>query len=300
MIGIRLIPLLIAAGHQVTAVVRSQSKAEQSRLAGAQPVQIDLFDRESVSQVVRGHDAIINLVTHIPPSSRAFFRSAWVENDRLRKSVSANLVNAAIASGVRRFLQESFAPVYMDGGDQWIDESWPIEPVSYNRTVLDAEKAANEFSESGGTGVILRFSFFYGPDPGGATLDIIRILRKGWVPLPVSPDGFISSLSHDDAATAVVEALQIPAGIFNVTDHEPVRRREFFNSLAEALGISHPKFPPKWLGSLTGSIGKMLSRSLRISNRKLCAASEWKPKYPSVREGWQALVQQLARSRSNH
>ena len=56
----------------------------------------------------------------------------------------------------------SFAPVYPDRGDQWIDERTPIAPVRYNRTVADAERSA-ERPRSGGAGVVLRFAMFYGP-----------------------------------------------------------------------------------------------------------------------------------------
>jgi nucleoside-diphosphate-sugar epimerase len=229
----------------------------------------------------------------IPPTSLIFFRSAWRENDHIRKLGSANLVDAAIFTGVQKFIQESLAIIYRDRGDEWIDEEWHLEPVRYNTTVLDAEKSVDRFIRSGGTGVALRFSYFYGPDEGGATMDIIKFLRKGWVPFPVTPEGFMSSISHDDVATALVAALDVPSGIYNASDDEPLRRKELINSLADALGISHPKFPPRWIGKLTGSMGEMMSRSLRISNRKFRKVSGWKPQFQSVREGWRDLVQKI-------
>ena len=78
--------------------------------------------------------------------------------------------------------------------------------------------------------------------------------------------------------------------MYNVVDDEPVTRREYFDSLARALGVPPPKFPPHWMGLLFGSVGELLSRSQRISNRKLKSVSAWTPKYPSVREGWPAVV----------
>lgn len=293
-VGKRAVPSLLNSGNQVTAVARSQQKAETLQQMGAEAVQVDLFDLEKLKQAVKGHDAIINVATHIPPTSRAFLKSAWKENNRIRKFGSANLVDAAISTGVQIFIQESFAPIYRDHADEWIDENWTVQPVRYNQTALDAEKSVDRFIKSGGTGIVLRFSLFYGPDHGGATLDIIRFVKKGLVPLPASPEGFTSSISHDDAATAVVAALSVPSGIYNISDDEPVRRREYFNSLADALGVHHPKFPPKWLGKLMGSVGEMLSRSLRISNKKFCTQSGWKPQFPSVREGWPELVKQMS------
>jgi len=91
-----------------------------------------------------------------------FLRWAWRENDRLRRVASATLVDAALAAGVGRFVQESFAPVYPDCGDRWIDETVPIEPVRYTRTVAGAEASAIRFSQHGGSGIVLRFGAFYG------------------------------------------------------------------------------------------------------------------------------------------
>ena len=112
--------------------------------------------------------------------------------------------------------------------------------------------------------------------------------------LPGSPDAFVSSVSHDDAATAAATALSVPAGIYNVVDDEPVTRREYFDSLARALGVAPPKPLPMWTKWLLGSLGELLSRSQRISNRKLKSVSSWTPKFPSVRDGWPATVASLA------
>ena len=100
----------------------------------------------------------------------------------------------------------------------------------------------------------------------------------------------MSSVSHDDAADAVVAALDLPRGVYNVGDDEPVTRRDFVNSLAAAVGAPSPKFAPAWTARLLGSKGETLGRSQRISNRKLREASSWCPRYPSVREGWTAVV----------
>jgi nucleoside-diphosphate-sugar epimerase len=288
-IGRRALPLLIGAGHSVTAVVRRpQSHAELVR-AGATPIEVDLFAADAVRKAVAGHDAVVNLATHMPAGYRAFLPGAWAENDRIRRFASANLVDAAMATGATRFIQESFAPVYPDRGEAWIDERTPIAPVRYNRSVIDAERSAQRFSSGGRTGVVLRFAAFYGPD-SWFTRDLIRYVRRGFVPLPGAADSFISSVSHDDAATAVMGALFARAGIYNVVDDEPVRRREFVGSLAETLGVPAPKLAPPWMKYLFGSLGEMLARSLRITNRKLREECAWVPKYPTVREGWRAVA----------
>jgi 2-alkyl-3-oxoalkanoate reductase len=131
---------------------------------------------------------------------------------------------------------------------------------------------------------VLRFVAFYGPD-SGQTHDLITFARRGWAPIPGAADSYFSSVAHDDAATAVVAALGVRAGVYNVADDEPLRHREFCDSLAAALGVAPPKLPPAWLTPVFGSLGATLARSLRISNRKLRDESGWAPHYPSVREG---------------
>lgn len=292
-VGRRVVPLLLAAGHDVTAVARSPWKGVALESIGARVIQVDLFDRASLDAAVAGHDAVINLATHIPHSStRMLLPGAWRENDRIRRVASGNLVAAAIAAGAGRFIQESFAPVYPDSGDAWIDEDAPLAPTRRNRTVVDAEAAARRFNGGNRVGVVLRFAAFYGPDAFHVR-DMIKAVRKGWAPLPGSPEAYVSSISHDDAASAVVAALRAPAGTYNVVDNEPLRRRDYADALAATLKVASPRPLPAWLTALTGSTGKLLSRSLRISNRLLRWETGWQPRYPSMREGWPATIEAL-------
>ncbi|HKO15566.1 MAG TPA: NAD(P)-dependent oxidoreductase [Gemmatimonadaceae bacterium] len=295
-IGQRVIPQLVAQGHRVTGVARSSAKRAQLEALGARAVTVNLLDGDSVRRALEqgGHEVVVNLATHIPGSSFAMLLPwSWRENNRLRSEGSAVLVGAARAAGAARFIQESFAPVYEDGGAAWIDESWPVRPAPYNRTVLDAERSAARFTERGGTGVVLRFAGFYGPDP--MLRDLLGVVRRGWAPLPGTPDAYWSSAAHDDAATAVVAALDVPAGIYNVCDDEPVTRREYAALLAVAAGAARaPRPMPGWVRMLGGRTMELLSRSQRMSNRKLRDAAGWAPRWPSVREGIPAAVSQLA------
>ncbi len=184
-VGGRAVPLLLARGHRVTAVGRTPEKRARLEAAGARAVTLDLFDAAAVRAALETARAeiVVNLATHIPSAFwKILLRSAWRENDRVRRDGSAILADAARAAGVRALVQESFAPIYEDAGAEWIDESAPVRPVSYNRSVLDAERAAAGFTAAGGHGVTLRFANFYGPDSFlGAALASVR---GGWAPLP--------------------------------------------------------------------------------------------------------------------
>lgn len=291
-IGRRLVPQLVAGGHQVSAVARSPAKHNELETLGARPVSVDLFDGTSIAQSMAGHDTAINLATHIPHSiAKTLLPGAWRENDKLRRITSSLLVNAAIAKGVARVIQESFAPVYAGQGDAWITEESALQPVRYNRTVIDAEQAAERFARSGGVGIVLRFAGFYGPDSTQLG-DMLQSVRRGMLPLPGDPEAHFSFVSHDDAAAAVVAALSLPSGAYNVVDDDPVTRRVLGDTLATLLGVKQPRPVPKWITRLLGSIGELMSRSQRISNRKLREASDWRPRYPSIREGLRATLEE--------
>jgi nucleoside-diphosphate-sugar epimerase len=289
-IGRRVVPLLVRQGHQVMAVAHTAEKRLAIERQRALATDVSLFDAHALNDAVAGYDVVVNLATHMPASAaRMFLPGAWRENDRIRREGSHNLVNAARAAGVQRFVQESFAPVYPDRGAAWIDESVPIEPVAYNRTVADAERSAEHFTGTSRRGIVLRFAAFYGPD-SRMLADMIRVVRHGIAPLPGPAGAFISSVSHDDAAAAVVAALDLPAGVYNVSDDEPVTHRDYFDTLAAELELRSPRLLPHWATFLFGSAGKLASRSVRISNRKLRETSNWAPRYPSVREGWRDAV----------
>src|SRR4030095_13891422 len=199
-IGERAVPLLIQAGHQVTAVGRSTDRLRALERHGASTAIVDLFDREALRARMAMHDAAINVATHVPGTGlRAFMPGAWKQMDRIRRDASALLADVALEVGGRVFVQESFAPIYPDCGDRWISEEVRPTPAAYNRTALDAETSAARFARSGGTGVALRFAFFYGNDDP-FTGDVLRFVRRGWLPILGRADGDFPMINPDDAA----------------------------------------------------------------------------------------------------
>jgi nucleoside-diphosphate-sugar epimerase len=292
-VGVHAVPLLIARGHEITAIGRSEDKRKHLESLGARAIALDVLDESAARAALGGIDVVINLATHMPSSAmKMLLPWSWKENDRVRREGSAALARAARAAGVRRFMQESFAPIYEDGGDRWIDEGWPLRPAPYNRTILDAERSAARFTEEGGEGVILRFAAFYGPD--AMLREMIATARKGLSPMAGAPSAYWSSIAQEDAASAVVALVDAPAGTYNVCDNVPLTRREWLGTLAAAAGIKVPRPMPKVMTMLGGSTMELLSRSQRMSNRKLETATGWLPKYPSAREGLPEAVRALS------
>jgi nucleoside-diphosphate-sugar epimerase len=287
-LGRRTVPLLVAAGHAVTAVARSPQKAALVRTLGAEPVEVDLFDVSAVKTAVEGHDGVVNVATRIPPPSRAALPGAWSENGRLRSVASRHLVDASLAAGVGRFVQESIAFIYPDCGDRWIDEDVALDPPALGRPTVDAESQARRFTEAGGVGTALRFGQFYSSD-SAHTQYMCRMARRRLPPLPGPGSAYGPAIAVEDAASAVVAALAGPAGVWNVTDDEPLTRRAFNRAVADALGVGAARGTGTTLLRLSGNT-RFYLRSQRVSNRRFKEATGWVPRYPDAAAGWAAMV----------
>lgn len=280
---------LFVAG--ATGVARSAEKAALVRGMGAQPVYVDLFDPVAVRAAVDAHDVVVNLATKIPPPSRAVFTRAWAQNNRLRTQASRNLVDASLETGVQRFVQESIAFIYPDSGDRWIDEDVPLDPPALGRTSQVAEAEASRFTRAGRAGVVLRFGQLYAAD-AVHTISMVRMARRRMPALPGPKGAYGPAIAAEDAAAGVVAALGAPAGVWNVTDDEPLTRAAYNRAVAEALGVK----PPYGTGTVLLRLSpntRFYLRSLRVSNRRFKAATGWSPRYPDAAAGWRAMVAEM-------
>jgi nucleoside-diphosphate-sugar epimerase len=295
-VGRHTIPVLVQQGHTVTALARTPEKAATLTAQHATAVSVSLFDPSALAAAFTGHDAVINLATAIPPMTRWMSATAWQINDRVRIQGSAAVVDAALAAGVGNLIQESVAMLYRDQGARWVDEDAPIDRYPMARGNLAAEANAHRFSQAGGMGVVLRFGWFYGP--GAAHSEQLFALARRHLGLVLGPpSSYVSSIQVADAAAAVAAALQAPAGTFNVVDDQPLTKREYAQALARAAGTAMWLRGPGRAGLLLGDRLTSLTRSLRVSNARLRAATGWAPRYPSAREGWIATATALNHSR---
>lgn len=299
-LGRPVVQQLIAAGHRVRALSRSQENGQVLRELGAEPVEANLFDVESLKSALKGCDAILHLATKIPPTMLLGRLSAWQENDRIRRDGTRNLVEAALAvGGVQTIIYPSFFSVYLDSGDRWIDAaSTPVQSTTSLQSTLDAEEAVARFAGAGDgrRGISLRMGAFYGPETPSA-LEVLDYARKGIGAFPGRRDGYVPQIWLQDAASAIVVALTqpVPSGIYDIVDDEPLTRRALFDTMAHAVGRKHLLLVPDLLMRLlTGTKYADMSRSLRISNRRFKEVSGWQPTVPNARIGWARIAQESA------
>jgi len=161
--------------------------------------ELDLFDPRAVADAVRGADAVLHLATRIRSVEFLSDPGAWHENDRLRTEASRILVDSAVAAGVPAYIQPTVAFVYAQDGP--VSEETPLGDVSpLLRSALVAEQQAERFTRAGGRGVVLRMGLLDGPGTGE---------------YPPFND-FGATLHVSDAARALLAALYLPSGIYNV------------------------------------------------------------------------------------
>jgi nucleoside-diphosphate-sugar epimerase len=251
---------------------------------------VSLFDVAALVGVFAGHDAVVNLATAIPSTSKFMSARAWAANQRVRTEGSTAVVGAALDAGVGRLVQESVCMLYADGGAGWIDEDAPTDRYPMAEGNHAAEANTQRFTTAGGIGVVLRFGWFYGQ--GAAHSEQMLALARHHVILTFgNPGSYQSSIHMTDAGAAVAAALGVAGGIYNVVDDEPLTKRDFGAALAVAGGVRQWVAGPGRAGQLFGHRLTSLTRSVRASNARLRSASGWVPLYPSAREGWMATAQ---------
>ena len=194
-LGRSLVPLLVEGGYEVSAPGRRG---------------LDLFDPPAVARAVAGADAVYHLATRIPPPELMDDPASWRENDRLRETASRLLVGAALSSTVSVYVQPTVTFVYPSHGP--VDETTPAEAPAYLESALAAEREAARFAEAGGRGVALRLGLLDGPGTG----------------LAAPETRFGATLHVDDAGRALIAALEVPSGVYNVCrDGERVSNARF-------------------------------------------------------------------------
>jgi nucleoside-diphosphate-sugar epimerase len=297
-VGKRLVPLLASAGHDVHATTRSARKVADLRRLGAEPVVLDILDREAVEAAIAAArpDVIVHQATALADmSDLRHFAEEFAGTDRLRVEGTDNLLAAAATSGARRFVAQSFTgwPYAKVGGPvKTEDDPLDPDPPEASRGALAAIRHLEErvTGMDGLEGVVLRYGGFYGPGTslteGGVHLEAVR---KRKFPVVGSGAGIWSFVHIDDVATASKAAIEGSAtGIFNVVDDEPAPVSEWLPYLAAAIGAKPPRHVPAWVGRIAaGELGLAMMTTVRgASNEKAKRELGWRLRYPSWRLGF--------------
>jgi 2-alkyl-3-oxoalkanoate reductase len=295
-IGRPLVPLLVAAGHEVTGTTRSADRAEAVRAAGATAVVVDALDPEALRDAVTqaAPEVVVHQLTSLPKRLNPRKADLYAPTNRIRREGTRNLLAAARAAGARRFVCQSIAFAYAPGPrPEVMDEDAPLAvgaPPPFGEGVRAIDEMERAVLEAGGLeGLVLRYGWFYGPgtyygDDGSMAADV----RRRRFPIVGSGEGLFSFVHVDDAASATVAAVERGArGAYNVVDDEPAALRDWLPAYAEAIGARPPRRVPVWLARLVaGKAAGALAVQPGASNAKAKRELAWEPRWPSWRDGF--------------
>jgi nucleoside-diphosphate-sugar epimerase len=288
-LGRRLIPQLVARGHQVTATTTSAARLGMLAQLGADGVVMDGLDAMSVGETVAAArpDAIVNEMTALSrahagkPNLRRPDRF-FAGTNQLRSAGTDHLLAAAEATGVTNFVAQGVAIFngVREGG--WVKtEDDPLYVADETYAVSHLEDAVGRCG-----GAVVRYGSLYGP---GATDDQFELVRRRMFPLVGGGTGYFSWVHLDDAASATVLAVEQQAhGVFNIVDDEPAPVSEWLPYLAQCAGAKPPLRFPAWLARLVAGpmVVGMMTEGRGFSNAKAKRELGWKLRYPSWREGF--------------
>jgi nucleoside-diphosphate-sugar epimerase len=298
-VGRRLVPQLVARGHQVTATTTSAARLSLLKELGAEAVVMDGLDGVSVGEAVAAArpDAIVHQMTALSaahsgaPDLKHPDRFFAITN-RLRTEGTDHLLAAAEAAGVPHVVAQS-AAIWIGtgggsaGGSRWVTEEDPLDPAAMPNGRTGAEAVAHlEDTVTAAGGAILRYGALYGP---GATDDQVELVRKRKFPLVGGGTGYSSWVHLDDAASATVLAVELKArGVFNIVDDEPALAGEWLPYLAECAGARRPMRVPVWLARLlAGDMAvSLMTEGRGFANAKAKRELGWQLRYPSWRQGF--------------
>jgi len=221
-VGPKIVRKLRADGHDVRCLVRDPSRAGGVEGLGAELVEGDVTDRSSLDAAAAGCDVVIHLVAIIA-GRREEFEGVMEQGTR-------NLVDAAKAAGVRRFILMSALGTS--------DETRDLVP--YYHAKWEMERTVRE---SGLEYVIFRPSFVFGSD-GGALQQFKRVARLSPVtPIVGSGDRKLQPIWVDDVAAYFAAAVDAPAAAnrtFELGGPDVVTWNDFWARLKEARGLRRP------------------------------------------------------------
>jgi nucleoside-diphosphate-sugar epimerase len=294
-VGRRLVPQLVARGHRVTATTTDPGKLGSLEQLGADAVVMDGLDAVSVGEAVAAArpDAIVHQMTaisvaHAGKPDMKHIDRWFATTNRLRTEGTDHLLAAAEATGVSRFVAQSYAGWNGIRTGGWVKtEEDPLDPDE--GTIMHAGAVAIRHLEEvvlDSGGAVLRYGGLYGP---GATDDQVELVRKRQFPLVGGGTGYTSWVHLDDAASATVLAVEQHAtGVFNIVDDEPAPVSEWLPRLAACAGAKPPMRVPKWLARMLAGEAAvtMMTEGRGFSNAKAKRELGWELRYSSWRHGF--------------
>jgi len=331
-VGLPLGAELVRQGHEVFGLRRSASTDHQLKAAGVQPLVADITRPETLAQLPREFDWVVNCVSSTGGNAENYRRVYLQGTRNVIEWVAPASAEAPSPQALKKFVYTSSTSVYGQTDGSQVKETSPTEPVAETaKVLLETEKlllasafplnrsrpGGAAFSPSRGEGrdegapaakgaiiggqnvaafpvVILRVAGIYGPDRGHWFKQFLKNEAR------IEGDGarFLNMIHRDDVVGCIIAALKNgrPGEIYNAVDDEPVSQANFFQWLAATVG----KYPPPSVAENPDENGKRGVTNKRAVNRKLKMELGYQFKYPNFRKGYTAELLRLERAGQLH
>jgi nucleoside-diphosphate-sugar epimerase len=239
-------------GWQVTTIARPSSDAADLERRGVIVQRGDLADAALLRKLVPDADAIVHCAAKVGDWGPVEAYRA-VNVDALR-----GLLDACKGQPLQRFVHMSSLGVYAARHHHGTDESEPLPARhldGYTQTKVEAEQLVMQYYRDFGVPVVvLRPGFVYGPRDRTVMPRLIANLRAGTIRYPGGGHRALNTIYVKNLVHAVFLALDNPQAVgqvYNLTDDEPVSKRRFIETIAEALNLPKPtRTPPLWIARL--------------------------------------------------
>ncbi len=265
-VGSHLIEDLRARGDRVRALVRPGGDRAFLESLGADPFPGSLEDPASLRSACDGCDVVYHA------AARVEIHGPEAEFERTTVHGTANVLDAAIAARVKRFVQISSCGVYhprLFAAGQTIDESTPTPSAPrwfpYGCAKLEAEAVVRERCPPGIEWVIVRLGYLYGPRNRTLRSQVLPALTDSTMRIVGRGDNEMAFTYVKDVAEAIALAGRVPAAAGQVliaAGTERVTQKQYFDSLADGFGIPrcrrHIPYAVAWF---FGWLGELVIRS---------------------------------------
>lgn len=285
-IGEPLIAELLKQGHTVVGMTTSETGAKVLESQGATAAIVNALDPAAVEAALRQSkaEAVIDELTSLPKEMSDMPK--YADGDRkLRIEGGGNLFRAAIATGVRRYLQQA-SGFFLKAADGTLADESSVLDVNASPSVAASARTYAElerrlFSSNAIEGVALRYGFFYGPKtwfyPGESAANFVMRQQN---PIAGKGQGVWSFVHIHDAAIATVAALTAETGVYNLVDDDPSPQHAWLPAFANFLGApAPPQLSEAEVAAIAGEDTVYYATKLHgASNAKAKRVLGWKPR----------------------
>ena len=278
-VGMRLAARLAARGHRVHGIRRRIPDPAPFEAVGIVPLELDLTRPETLDRLPDTLEGMVNAVS----SSRGGveeYRRVYLEGTR-------TLVERF--TGIRRYLHVGSTGVYGQTGGEWVEEDAERRPATETARVLveTEDLLLGAWRTSSFPAILARVSGIYGPGRG----HLFRRYVEGSATMHGDGGRHLNMIHVEDLVRLLDALLEtgVPGEVYNLTDDAPVRQRDFLLWLSRQLGRP---LPPPVPGEPQG---KRAPTDKRVSNRRLHALLDYRFAYPTWKEGYAPLVEEVRR-----